>query len=413
MKVVTLNPTQYTKFASTHRYRNYYQTIAYGSTMVKFGYNVHYLGVVNDNNKLIAASLILYKEVFMSNKIAYAPRGILCDYDNKEKLKDIIDKIKKVLGKQGFMLLRIDPYIPESIRDSKGNIININSQASDIIKNLKRIGFSYKGKTQFFETEKPRWEALVLLNRESNYIFEHFDKRVRNKIRRAQNSGLEVIRDPENNVEALFEFVKKKQRNPINFYKYLIKNFKDNIEIYYARINTSTFTINSRRLFEQEQETNAQLAEMIQNPYLEPKERNNYLNQKMESDKLLETYKNNLVLATELLKTHPDGIKVAGALTIIYDNAAYVFIDGMKEKYSSVNANYLVKWHMIDDYNKRGFKYINLNAIAGEFEEKNEYSGLNESKLGFNSTVTEYIGEFELIINPLTYNLYKNFKKDK
>ena len=68
---------------------------------------------------------------------------------------------------------------------------------------------------------------------------------------------------------------------------------------------------------------------------------------------------------------------------------------------------------MIDDYNKRGFKYVNLNAIAGEFEEKTDYSGLNESKLGFNSTVTEYISEFEIIINLFAYNLYKNFKKGK
>ena len=413
MKIVTLNPTQFTKFSSTHRYRNYYQTTEYGNTMVKFGYNVHYLGIVNDKNKLIGASLILYKEVFMSNKIAYAPRGILCDYEEKELLKEIIDKIKKVLGKQGFMLLRIDPYIPESIRDSKGHIININNQASDIIKNLKKLGFSYKGKTRFFETEKPRWEALVLLNRDSRVIFEQFDKRVRNKIRRAQNSGLEVIKDEKNDIESLYEFIKNKQGNPLSFYKYLMKNFKDNIEIYYARINTSTFTINSRRLFEQEQETNAQLAEMIQKPYLEPKERNNYLNQKMESDKLLETYKNNLVLATELLKSNPDGIKVAGAMTIIFDNAAYVFIDGIKSKYSSLNANYLVKWFMIEYYNNRGFKYINLNAIAGEFEEEHDYSGLNESKLGFNSTVTEYIGEFDIVLNQFSYNLYKNFKKGK
>ena len=85
-------------------------------------------------------------------------------------LAAIIDKIKKVLGKQGFMMLRIDPYIPESIRDNKGNIINMNQQATAIIKNLKRVGFSYKGKNKFFETEKPRWEALVLLNKDSNEI---------------------------------------------------------------------------------------------------------------------------------------------------------------------------------------------------------------------------------------------------
>ena len=56
-------------------------------------------------------------------------------------------------------------------------------------------------------------------------------------------------------------------------------------------------------------------------------------------------------------------------------------------------------------------KYLNLNAIVGEFERKNKFSGLNEMKLGFNSTVTEYIGEFDIILNNFSYNLYKNFGK--
>ena len=38
------------------------------------------------------------------------------------------------------------------------------------------------------------------------------------------------------------------------------------------------------------------------NVHLEPKERSNYLNQKMESDKLITNYKNSMVLSTDLLK---------------------------------------------------------------------------------------------------------------
>ena len=137
MKIVTLSPEQFDKFASNHRYRNYYQSSAYGNVMVKFGYNIHYLGVVSDTNKLIGATLIMYKEIFMSNKIAYAPRGILFNYEDEEQVKEMTKQLKKLLGKQGFMLLRMDPYIPETIRDQDGNTINFNNQASDIIKNLK------------------------------------------------------------------------------------------------------------------------------------------------------------------------------------------------------------------------------------------------------------------------------------
>lgn len=413
MKIVTLSPEQFDRFAASHRYRNYYQSSAYGNVMVKFGYNVHYLGIVSDLNKLIGATLIIYKEIFMSNKIAYAPRGILFNYEDADQVVEMTKKLKQLLGKQGFMLLRMDPYIPETIRDQDGNTINFNNQASKIIDNLRKAGFSYKGKTKFFETEKPRWEALVLLNRDDREIFARFDKRTRNKIRKATAHGIQVYRDSDRDLNALYRFVKKKTPNPLAFYKELCKNFKTNVEVFYAILSTETFTINSRRILEQEQQKNDQLNALIQDMTLDRKERNNFLNQKMESDKLLNTYKNNIVLATDLLKQYPQGIKVAGAMVITYDNAAYVFVDGVNEEYSSLNANYLLKWYMIQNYNNRGFKYLNLNAIVGEFQEKNQYSGLNEMKLGFNTTVTEYLGEFDIILNNFSYNLYKSFNKKK
>lgn len=413
MKIVTLSPEQFDKFAQNHRYRNYYQSSSYGNVMVKFGYNIHYLGIVSDDKKLIGASLIIYKEIFMNNKIAYAPRGILFNYENKNQVEEMTKRLKKLLGKQGFMLLRMDPYIPETIRDTSGNTINFNNQANTIVSNLEEAGFTYKGKTKFFETEKPRWEALVILNRDDREIFAKFDKRTRNKIRKATSNGIEVYRDSNNDVNALYKFISKKDNKPLSFYKELCKNFKDNIDIYYAVLNTEVFTINSRKTLEAEQDRNNKLNALLQDMTLDLKSRNNYLNQKMESDKLLNTYKNNIVLATDLLRDYPSGLKVAAAMVINYDNAAYIFVDGVHEKYASLNPNYLLKWYMIQDYNNRGFKYLNLNAIVGEFQEQNEYSGLNEMKLGYNTTVTEYLGEFDIILNNFSYNLYKNFKKDK
>ena len=69
MKVVTLKPDQFDNYAKNHRYRNYMQSSTYANVMMKFGYGAQYLGVVNDENKLIGATLIIYKEIFMSNKI--------------------------------------------------------------------------------------------------------------------------------------------------------------------------------------------------------------------------------------------------------------------------------------------------------------------------------------------------------
>lgn len=411
MKVVKLSAAQFDKFASNHRYRNYFQTSMYGNVMAKFGYSIQYLGIVNENNKLIGATLLIYKEIFMKNKMAYAPRGILFNYEDTERLEEAIDVLKRVLAKQSFMLLRIDPYIPLTIRNSEGNIMNVNNKGNNIISSLKQAGFSYKGKTLYFETEKPRWEALITLRRDLNEIFARLDKRVRNKIRKAVNSGIIVRRDPDKSINKLYQFVGKKERKPLAYYKEIKNQFDSDIDVYYARIKTETFLINSRRNYEKEQEYNDKLAERIQDMSLDPKERSTYLNKKMQSDQLITTYKANLLKATEILKQNPDGLIIAGAMIIKYDDAAFIFTEGMDENYSNLNALYLLKWQLINDYFQRGYKYINLNGITGQFDKRNKYSGLNESKLGFDSTITEYIGEFDIILNNFTYNLYKKMNK--
>ena len=285
MKIVKLNAAQFDKYASNHRYRNYYQTSMYGLVMSKFGYKSQFLGIVNDANKLIGATLIIYKEVFMKNKIAYAPRGILFDYEDRNNVSELAAKLKKTLGKQGFMLLRIDPCITLTIRDTEGAIMNFNNKGNTIIENIKDAGFSNKGKNLYFETEKPRWEALIPLQRDVREIFAKLDKRTRTKIRKATNSGVIAVRDQNKNINKLFQYVGKKDKKPLSFYREMKEQFDGDIDIYYAKIKTETFLINSRRSYEKEQEYNDDLAERIQDMNIDQKERDNYINKKMQSDK--------------------------------------------------------------------------------------------------------------------------------
>lgn len=407
MKIVKLSAEQFDKYASQHRYRNYFQTSQYANVMVKFGYHAQFLGIATDDNKLLGATLIIYKEAFMGNKVAYAPRGILFDYENIENTKELVKVIKKTLSKQGIMFLRMDPYIPLTIRDNEGNIMNFNNKANEIIENLTKAGFKYKGKTLYFETEKPRWESLILLQRDIRDIFNKIDKRTRNKLNKATKSGIEVIKDETKDINDLYKFVAKKEKKPLNYFKTICNNFENNVDIYYAKINTETYLINSRRSYEKEIEFNEQLASKVQDISLDIKDRETYLNKKMESDKLITVYKNNLLKATDLLKSNPDGIPIGAAMVIKYDNAAYLFTEGIDEEYGNLNASTLLKWKLIEDYNNQGLKYINLGGIVGDFENQNEYSGLNESKLGFNSIITEYAGEFDIVLNNLMYNWYQ------
>lgn len=409
MKIVTLSPKKFDEFASTHKYRNYYQTSNYGNLMINFGYNVHYLGILDESDTLIGATLILYKSVFMGNKIAYAPRGILFDFENKEQTILLSEKLKQLLGKQGFMLLRMDPYIVSTIRDCKGNIINFNNKANVIESNLESANFTYKGKSLYFENEKPRWESLILLNKDIKILYKKLQKRIRHKIKKAQISGIEIIKT--NEINDIYKFINKKYNKSLRYYKELIKNYE--CEIYIEKLNTETFVINSRKLYENEVNKNEKLAEKIQNPNGKSKTKKTLLNAKMESDKLLNLYKNNLVLATKLLKENPKGLIIGGGLTIIYDNAAYLIIEGFDKNFTFTNPNYLLKWEMIKTYRERNLKYLNLNAITGNFEKNNKYKGLNDMKLGYKSLIMEYIGEYDIVLNSFMYSIYKKVNKEK
>ena len=72
MKIVKLSASQFDKFASNHKYRNYFQTSMYANVMSKFGYHTQFLGIVSDDNKLSGATVLLYKTVFSARFIMFS-----------------------------------------------------------------------------------------------------------------------------------------------------------------------------------------------------------------------------------------------------------------------------------------------------------------------------------------------------
>lgn len=412
MKICTIEKEQFDSFAKKHKYRNYFQTSTYATVMSKFNYEVSYIGIYSNDDRLIGASLLLLNNAFMKNKIAYAPRGILFDFTNGKNVTELVEALKRDLGKKGIISLRIDPVIPITIRNNTGNIINVNKEANIIMANLKKNGFTYKGQNLYFETEKPRWEAITLLQNDIRDIYKSFDKKCRNKINKALKSGIEIYRDNEKDLTQLYDFIKLKDKKPFKYYKEICDNFAGNADVYYAKLNTEQFVIYSKKLYEDELEKNEKISKEFQELAKKQEQNKDVFDKKVLSDKLLNIYKSNLIFATNVLKENPNGLFIGGGINIIYDNAAFLITEGFDPKYTSLNTSYLLKWKMICDYKNEKLKYFNMNMITGNFSKKNKYLKLNEAKLGYNSAVTEYIGEFDIILNNFKYNMYKSFNKN-
>lgn len=408
MKIITLSEEQFTTFADNHKYSNIYQTVNYAKVMKNEGYNYHLLGFINNSNELIGATMILFKKVFLNYKMAYAPFGFLIDYSNNDLVEEITNRLKLLLIKQKFIYLKVNPNIRCSERDKHGNIISYNPEVNDILEILQKNNYIHKGFNNYFENEKPRWNAIVKLTASNKNIYKNFSKQTRNKINKAIRSGIEIEEGTKEDFPTLYEFIKKKHNRNQKYYNSLLKEYGDKAKIYLAKMNTEKYVTISKDLYEKELDINETLNQKLQEVSRKGKDITTFINKKMESDKKVSNYQANLIQATNLLSKYPDGIIIGGLLAIEYNNKLNMIIEGFNNNYRNLNPNYLLKWEIIKKYNENGYQSFNMNGIVGEFNEPNKYSGLNEMKLGFSAQAVEYIGEFDLIINKTVYNIYKN-----
>lgn len=411
MRIITLNEEDFDIYASTHKYRNIYQTSSYAKFAKANGFNYHYLGFVNNQNQIIGATLIIYKTIYMNYKYAYAPNGFLLDYNNYDTVKDITEKLKKLLYKQKFMFFTIDPLIPLAIKNQKGEIVSYNENGNNILNILKKCNYKHKGFNNGFENKKARFNAIVKLDKSNEKLYSSLNKQTRNKISKANKSGIVIYQSNHDALPILYEFIKRKSKRKIKYYEDLLASFGDKAEIYLAKIEPIKYVECAKNAYEKELNINEFINEKIQSKSTKGKDIRKLINRKMESDKVLNNEQGNLVRATRIYQEQKEGIIIGGCIIIKQGNTRYLYIEGFNQRFREFNPNYLLKWELIKKFNNEGINEFNLNAINGNFKEKTKFYGLTEMKLGFSKYAAEYIGEFDLIINNFIYKLYKRQEK--
>ena len=272
---------------------------------------------------------------------------------------------------------------------------------------MLKLGYVHLGFNNEFEALKPRWNAVIKLDKNEDEMFKSFSKEVRNKINNSMRKGLEVYKGTRDDIPIFYDFIKKNYDRPISYYYdyYDIFKRRNMIDLYLVRLNTVQYLETSKYLYENELENNNNILRAMTGKV----RRKNLTNKKIESDKLLDIYKKDVIKATELLAKYPDGFVIGGSMIIKYNKQLQFLMDGIDSAYKSFNPNHLLKWTVIKEYLNSNYYYIDLNGIVGNFNKAdNPYYGLNRFKLGFNSDVIEYIGEFNLPINTAIYHIVQS-----
>ncbi len=399
MKLKNLSIFEFDEYAKNHPLGSYHQSSSYALLMSEQGYEYDLLGFVDDNGNIKAASLILYKKLGMFNRYGYAPKGFLIDYYDVDLLKEFTKALKKYYYKKNFAFIKINPEISIGTVDYKHKLVTYNKNQL-IDSTLRGLNCRKLEGNIRFETKLPKYNAVQILK---NTNLRTVSKNTRNKVNKGIRNGLSLVKGKRDDLDILFKFVKNKKDHPIyhyyNYYNAFSKN-KD-IDIFLVKINYEECLINLREKFEKENAKNALLIEKVmKNPS------NENLKRKLDSDVVLNTYKDSIAIATRHLANNKEEY-IAGAITIKFKNRVNILISGYDLQYKRFCPNYFLHYKLIEYY-KNDFDFMDLNGITGDFTDTNPYKGLDEFKLGFNPLTFEYIGEYDFIIND---GLYKSMEQ--
>ena len=409
MKLRNLSIFEFDEYAKNHPLGNFYQTSTYALVAGEEGYDYDLIGMIDDNNNIVAASVILSKRMGLFNRYGYAPKGFLIDYYNPTLIKEFTKLLKKRYYNKNFAFIKINPEIAIGTVDYKRKYVTYNKNQI-IDSTLKGLNFRKLEGTYRFETKFPRFNAIQVLK---NTNLKTISKRTRNKIHRSIRNGLRIEKSDLEGIRIVYEIIMKKKDKNINHYFNYYNAFRksDSIDILLVKINFEECLINLRNSLDKEQERNAKLVEKLMKEQSEDN-----LARKLASDALITTYKNSIVEATKSLAVQRDKY-IGGAITIKYKNRVSILISGFDQNYKMFCPNYFLHYMLIEEY-KNDYDYLDLNGITGDFSKENPYRGLDEFKLGFNPLTFEYIGEYDLIINEGLYQsmehsgqLSKEFKR--
>lgn len=384
-----LNVEEFHEFQKKHILSNYSQTTNYGILMSEYGYDYELIGYF-ENNILRCASLILIKEV-KNLKYGYAPKGFLVNYKDAQLLKNFTKTLKDHYYEKEVVFIKINPEIVTGKINNDTKVItrNENVQIEQMLNSLDYVSLK---KNLNFESMFPRFNAFISL---SEYSSTMINKNARNKIRKAIRKGLAFQKGDLKDLNLLNEF----KKNDSFFYTdlYNVYSKTDEVDIFKVVIDYEDYLINAQHFYTKEYDDNQKY-----NLSMIEKTTTKKINRKMNSDLKLLSYKKDIMEATKLIEKKETEI-IAIAIVVKHNNFVRILNSAYKFKYKKFMPNYYL-FHNIAKYYSKNFKYLELNGMSGDFTKDSKYYGLNQFKLEFNPDVYEFIGEFDLVVEPKAYN---------
>ena len=394
MKVKEIDENIFSEFANNHMLKNFFQTKQYGELMSHSDFQVTYIGGYDEEEKLVAASLILYKTIGPSMKYGYAPRGFLIDYYDKDLLASFTKKIKDYFLKKGFAFIKINPEITYSKLDFDNKSKIVNSKNKELIATLKSLGYDKLKDNLYFESLLPKYTPVIYL---PTYNFNDLDEELTKSVKKSEEAGLKLISGTVDDIETFYKFVDYKDSKTSTYYKLFYEIFSkdDMADLLFVELDYIAYVKYLQKQYEIGSELNDQINEEFNN---DPTNMDLY-NKKMKSDKKIANISSQIALYNVKVQENNLNEIIGAAFIVKHQGRITILISGQNKDFDICDTKTFLFYKIIEEYKKKGYLFFDLYGITADYSESNPYRELNKFKLKFKPNVFEYIGEFDLIVN--------------
>lgn len=122
----------------------------------------------------------------------------------------------------------------------------------------------------------------------------------------------------------------------------------------------------------------------------------------------LKGHKSNTELSAHLLLAKYRGKTLVAWILFVYKDTLYYPYGASSSKYREVMASNLIMWKTIKFGKKLGLRKFDMWGSLGENPDPNDpWFGFHRFKQGYGPKLVEFVGSFDLVINPLLYQIYK------
>ena len=409
LKLKNIEKDQYDKFVNTHKTKSHFlQSLSWGEfSKSKKNLTPYYLGLVNEEDKLVGATLLLEKKLPLNYTYFYSPRGFVIDFKKKELVREMTKQVINYIKDKKAIFLKIDPDIIKTQFNYLNEEIK-NDDWQDIFNTLKEVGFKHQGFTKNFETMQPRYTFRIDLTQEMEDIESHFSKTTKQRIAKSKKLDTEVVIGNKNDIHEFYHLMTltESRKDFISYnedyYETLYEIFNGN-DLSKATLFLGKVHINKtiKALEKNLKEINDQISILpIDNLSKSAKAKLQELTKQKEkilSD--IEKYK-------DYKKEYGNDLTLSAHMIIEYGNKAWVLYAGNHNILSETYVNYNTYYEHLKYCKDKGIEIYDQFGTIGDLSENNPRLGLHEFKKKFGGNYVEFLGEWDYVTKPFMYFVF-------